>query len=393
MTIKQLPPAEKNSIRLGYMQLTDSVPLIVAKEMGLFSEQGLDVELVREISWANIRDRLVLGNLDAAQLLSPLPMMTAYGLGGIRANILTGLVLSLNGNAITVSSKLWGELGQSNKEQADDPAALSRKLNVLISQQNKKPALTFATVHLFSMHTILLRMWLQAGGIDPDRDVKIIVLPPAQMCDSLARGIIDGFCVGEPWNTLAVNQGVGSVASSGYQLWNNVPEKVLGVTESWHRHHPGTHLRLRIALLKACQYLAQQEHRVEALSFLGKAEYLNMPEHLLAPSLLGEFKYSKNMQAVPFDNFHVFWKFEACFPWRSMAEKMVKLSNFALAKPIADSDIKSLVQACYRTDLYRDAASYFGIASSSKDDKPEGTHNEAWLFEPGIMLGPDKILG
>lgn len=392
MTIQQLPPAEKTSVRLGFMQLTDSVPLIAAKELGFFAEQGLEVELVREISWANIRDRLVLGDLDAAQLLSPLPMMTAYGVGGIRANILTGLVLSLNGNAITVSSKLWGELGQEKRKQPDEPVILSKKLASLILRKNKKPALTFATVHLFSMHTILLRMWLQAGGVDPDRDVKIIVLPPAQMCDSLARGIIDGFCVGEPWNTLAVNQGSGSVVSSGYQIWNNVPEKVLGVTESWHRHHPGTHLRLRIALMKACEHLMQLEHREQAVKFLGKTEYLNMPEHLLSPALLGKFKYSKNMQAVPFDDFHVFWRFEACFPWRSMAEKMVQLSNFALANPISDSDITSLVQACYRPDLYRDAAGYFGIATSSRDNKPEGVHTEAWLFEPGVTLGPDKML-
>ena len=182
-------------------------------------------------------------------------MMTGLGAGGMRANLLTGLSLGLNGNAITLSRALWEALGGERDASAPGMAAA---LRARIAGSPGAEPLTLATVHLFSMHTFQLRMWLRAGGVDPDREVRIIVLPPEQMCDSLARGIIDGFCVGEPWNTLAVQQGIGAVAATGHEIWNNAPEKVLGVTEAWHNHHPATHLRLRIAIMAACQALAER---------------------------------------------------------------------------------------------------------------------------------------
>jgi len=392
MSYQHLPLAEKQNLKLGYMQLTDSAPLILARELGLFEELGLSVELVREVSWANIRDRLVLGDLDAAQILSPLPMMTSYGAGGIRANILTGLVLSLNGNAITISGKLSAELGMTDSENPLDPLVLSKRLHTLLQGYEKKPALTFATVHLFSMHTILLRIWLAAGGIDPDHDVRIIVLPPAQMCDSLARGIIDGYCVGEPWNTVAVSQGLGSVASSGYQIWNNAPEKVLGVTENWHQNFPGTHLRLRIALMKACQYLAELTYREKVLDMMSGPAYLNIPRHLLMPSMLGEFRFSKNQAVKVMEDFHVFWSYQAGFPWRSCARKMLEHCSFALARPLTEEQKQSLIQTCFRTDLYREAARYLGYPCPTRDYKPRGLHAGLWEFEPGIVLGADMIM-
>ena len=154
------------------------------------------------------------------------------------------------------------------------PPGMAAALRARIAGSPGAEPLTLATVHLFSMHTFQLRMWLRAGGVDPDREVRIIVLPPEQMCDSLARGIIDGFCVGEPWNTLAVQQGIGAVAATGYEIWNNAPEKVLGVTEAWHNHHPATHLRLRIAIMAACQALADPAQRELAAQILSQAQYL-----------------------------------------------------------------------------------------------------------------------
>ena len=392
MTIHTLPPAEKQNLKLGYMQLSDSAPLVLAKEAGLYADMGLDVQLIREVSWANLRDRLVMGDLDAAQILAPLPMMTSYGAGGLRANIITGLVLSLNGNAITLSGRLSAELGLDRLALPPDPAEASKRLQTLIAAEEQKPALTFATVHLFSMHTIQLRLWLQAGGIDPDRDVRIIVLPPAQMCDSLARGIIDGYCVGEPWNTLAVSQGVGSVVSSAYQIWNNSAEKVLGITERWHQANPGSHLRLRVALMRACQQLADRSVRAEMPQMLSRADYLNLPEHILAPSLTGNFRFSKTQLPVHIHDFHVFWDYQACFPWRSSAEHMLRLSAFAMARPVASDQARELVQRCYRTDLYREAARHLGITSPSRDYKTEGEHSSSWQLEPGISLGADLVI-
>jgi two-component system, oxyanion-binding sensor len=393
MMTKQLPPPEKENLALGFIRLTDSAPLVLAKANGLFERYGLDVELTREVSWANLRDKLVVGKLDAAHLLAPLPMMTNFGAGGLRVNLMTGLSLSLNGNAITLSRTLWETLNQGGPASAsatDMAVALKKHLD----GDHENGILTLATVHLFSMHTFLLRMWLKAGGIDPDRDVRIIVLPPEQMGDSLARGIIDGFCVGEPWNTLAVQQGTGAVAAIGYDIWNNAPEKVLGVTENWHNHHPATHLRLRLALMEACRELSNPDQRAYVAEILSRPEYLDLPVKTLLPSLSGQFQFAKHLAPQAIRDFHVFGSYHAGFPWRSHARWMVKSCSALLGKPIPEDLARTLVQQCYRPDLYREAARYLGIPSPDRDEKEEDKHSsDGWPMGEGVDLGADRMIG
>ncbi len=386
----KLPPLEKRELAIGYMRLTDSAPLVMAEALGIYEQYGLQVKLQRDVSWANLRDRLVMGELDAAQMLAPLPLMTAYGAGGIRANLLTGLSLSLNGNAITFSNRTCRDAKLEGLENAPRESAL--RLAKYLKNDHAGQPLTLATVHMFSTHTFLLRAWLRSGGIDPDHDVRIIVLPPVQMCDSLARGIIDGYCVGEPWNTVAVQQGIGSVVASGFSIWNNAPEKVLCVTDSWHKQHPGTHARLRAALMQACQELSHKDKRNEAAEILSSPEYLDLPVHYIAPSLSGRFSFSKGQAPGHIDNFHVFWDYQACFPWRSHASLLTRGSASLLGRPLSDEAVASLVQQCYRTDLYRESARIFGVESPDYDYKDENTHASDWQLNEQILLGSDLIL-
>jgi two-component system, oxyanion-binding sensor len=390
MTVKkQLPPPEKSNLKLGFLRLTDAAPLVIAQADGLFARYGLDVELVREVSWANLRDKLVVGHLDAAQLLAPLLMMTSFGAGGLRANLLTGLSLGLNGNAITLSRSLWECL---KGEENDSPLAMAQAFCQYVRSLPGNTVPTLATVHMFSMHTLLMRLWLKAGGLDPDRDIKIIVLPPEQMGDSLARGIIDGFCVGEPWNTLAVQQGIGAIAAIGYDIWNNAPEKVLAVTESWHQHNPSTHLRLRLALMEACAILREPAQRERVADILSSPDYLGLPIKSLLPSLTGTLQVAKHLAPVERPDFHVFSRYQAGFPWRSQADWMVRHCSELFGKPIPEEQLKTLVQQSYRTDLYREAARHLDMASPDKDYKDEGLHAECWEFEAGIALGPDLMI-
>jgi ABC-type nitrate/sulfonate/bicarbonate transport system substrate-binding protein len=391
MSPVQLPLPEKSRLRIGYMRLSDSAPLILALEQGLYAAQGLEVELVREVSWANLRDRLALGDLDAAQLLAPLPLMTTLGAGGLREALLTGLVLSLNGNALTVSTRLWQSIGVLQPDGMPDPLASSRRLRDWLRSGQGLP--TFATVHLFSMHTLQLRLWLRAGGIDPDHEVKIIVLPPEQMADSLARGVIDGYCVGEPWSSLAVQQGSGAIVATGNQLWNNAPEKVLAVTARWHQHHAATHLRLRLALMAACAALADPAVCRDMAEVLAQPRYLDLPASLLLPSLGGALRFVRQQSAaIAVPDFHVFARYQAGFPWRSSAALMLQHCGFALGRPISEEDAAALAQQCYRPDLYREAARCSGLPCPSQDLKPENCHATAWEIEPGIVLGPDLQL-
>lgn len=252
---------------------------------------------------------------------------------------------------------------------------------------------TFATVHQFSMHTLQLRLWLRAGGIDPDREVRIIVLPPEQMADNLGRGVIDGYCVGEPWSTMAVLQGTGAITATGYQLWNNAPEKVLAVTARWHQHYPGAHLRLRLALMQACARLADPGVRRDMAAVLAQRRYLDMPLQVLQPSLGGELRFVRRQQEpVPMRDFHVFSRYQAGFPWRSTAALMVKQCSFALGQSIDEEACVNLAQQCYRPDLYREAARCLGLPCPAQEVRAENQHAQPWELEPGIELGPDLQL-
>lgn len=389
---RRLPPCEKDTLQVGYLRLTDSAPVIMARELGLYAKYGLDVVLRREVSWANLRDKLVTGDLDAAHMLAPLPLATSLGVGGMRADVITGLALSLNGNAITLSSPLSSAIEGQGADAAVSARDTAVALGKLSRTRGRAEQLTLASAHSFSCHTFLLRLWLQAGGMDPQQDVRIIVLPPEQMVDSLARGIIDGFCVGEPWNSIAVQYGVGCVQASGYQIWNNGIEKVLGVLASWHQRFPATHLRLRLALMEACLWLADPKNSREAADVLALPGYLDTAVEYLSPSLTGQFVYAKGRQAVHMPNFHVFGRYQAGFPWRSHGEWLLEQTSALLGKPLAGERIKALVQQAYRTDLYREAARHLGLPSPSGDYKPINQHDHAWEYEPGIELGADRLL-
>lgn len=219
-----LPPAERVELTLGFMRLADAAPLVVARELGLFARFARGATGARGVLGQHPRQghrgcagrRPDAGADAAAHLL---------GVGGLRCPLLTGLMLNLNGNAITLAAGLYEQLAGA----ADPSAAPLRTVQALARHVTATgERLTLATVYPFSTHTLQLRQWLAAGGIDPDARLRLVVLPPEQMVDSLAQGLIDGFCVGEPWNSAAVQAGVGVIAASGYEVWNNAPERCWG---------------------------------------------------------------------------------------------------------------------------------------------------------------------
>jgi len=393
-----LAKPEKTALKLGYIRLTDSAPLIIAQELGYYDEYGLTVALERQGSWANIRDKVAAGYLDAAQMLAPMLLTTTLGLGGIRTPLLTGLSLSTNGNAITLNNELAEQVmaPTHNGDASDEPpgdmeSARSAAMNLgrLVKKGLK---LTLATVHPFSTHSLLLRIWLRAGGIDPDKDIRIIVLPPEQMVDSLSRGIIDGYCVGEPWNTRAVQFGIGAIVATSHQVWNNAPEKALGVTQAWHAKHPATHMRLRLALMKAADWLDNIDNRAKAASILASAEYLDLPEKELLPALTGAIPFSRNKPPVPMELFHQFSSNQAGFPWRSHASLILEHVEHQIGRSISDEKQKALIQECYQPSLYREAARELGKDSPDQDSKLENTHATPWSTKQGLQIGADLLL-
>ncbi|MEM1232344.1 MAG: CmpA/NrtA family ABC transporter substrate-binding protein [Pseudomonadota bacterium] len=322
-------------LQLGYLRLTDSAPALIARALGFFSSAGLSVTLRQEVSWANLRDKLTVGELQAANLLVPLPALVRLGASGIRTPLLTGLILSANGNAITVRPPL--------AQPADD---LREPYGALSAAQRP---LTFATVHHFSTHMVLLRRWLRGAGLDPDRDVRTLIIPPSQMVDALAAGLIDGFCAGEPWNSLAAQQGVGTIAAYGQDIWPNAPEKALCVREDWHEAHPETHLRLRQALMRACRWLQDPGNRHEAVHLLAGTEALNLPEAVLAPALLAT---TEHKGAPAGSGLYHFEDGQAAAAWYEQAHALVEACTELLSAGPDAAAMQQILGATYRADLY-----------------------------------------
>ncbi|WP_017719675.1 ABC transporter ATP-binding/substrate-binding protein [Kamptonema formosum] len=256
---------EKVNVDIGFVPLTACAPLAVAKEKGFFAKHGLDeVHLVRETSWRGITDGIVGGYLDAAQMPSGMPVWLALGGNDNRpVPVVSSLTMTRNGNAITLCKRF---LDQGIYTLADFKKYL-----------RSTPNLThrMGMVHPASMHNMLLRYWLAAGGIDPDQDVALKTLPPAQMVVDLKAGSIDGYCVGEPWNYRGAMEGVGFTVATDLEIWPGHPGKVLGVREDWANAYPNTHIALVKALLEAGQYCADPAHAEEIRQILAGPEYLS----------------------------------------------------------------------------------------------------------------------
>jgi len=228
-------------IHAGYIPLVDCGALVAARELGFDRRHGIDLRLHREVSWANIRDKVNVGVLDCAHMLAPMPIASSLGIGHVREPVIAPMALGLNGNAITVSRSLFTHMADIDGENARAGGmAAASALAKVVAERRKKGAepLTLGMVYPFSCHNYELRYWLAAAGIDPDVDLRLVVIPPPLMAASLRAGQIHGFCVGEPWNSLAVEQGIGRIVATKTELWRNSPEKVLGMRLSWAEANP-----------------------------------------------------------------------------------------------------------------------------------------------------------
>ncbi|BAT51251.1 Nitrate transport ATP-binding subunits C and D [Nostoc sp. NIES-3756] len=256
---------EKVNLEIGFLPLSACAPLAVAKEKGFFTKHGLDeVNLVRETSWRGIVDGISGGYLDAAQMPSGMPMwLTLGGHNNQPLPVVTALTMTRNGNAITLAKRFYDE----------GVRTLSDFKNYLLRTRDQRH--TMGVVHPASMHNLLLRYWLAAGGIDPDMDVDMQTIPPAQMVADLQNKSIDGYCVGEPWNYRAAVEGVGFTIATDLEVWLGHPGKVLGVREDWAEKYPNTHIALTKALLEACEYCSRHENAEEVRRIVAGRDYVS----------------------------------------------------------------------------------------------------------------------
>lgn len=290
---KKRPLPSRHSIRLGYVALADCAPLAVARETGIFERHGLNVRLSRELGWASVRDRIYQGELDAAQAIAGIAFALSLGVSGLRRGVVVPLVLNLHGNAITLSNDI-------------DPALLARgglKRHMRAGWRKDRP-FTLAATHSYSSHHILLKQWLRMHDLTAPEEVEIVFLPPPLMPRHLKAGHIDGYCVGEPWNSDAVLSGIGWVPATSAELSHGHPEKVLLVSDRFIEEHKEETLRLVAALLESCAQCQDASFRTDLIDILSLPKYTGASREVLANSLGSAFQTGPRI--IETENFHVF---------------------------------------------------------------------------------------
>jgi ABC-type nitrate/sulfonate/bicarbonate transport system substrate-binding protein len=318
----------------------------MAEDLGLYASHGIEVELRREVGWATIRDKIIYGELDAAQAPAGLLIAAACGLGSTKAECLTGLVLNLHGNAITLSQDLW-------KKGVRDGRGLHREI------MRRERRYTFGVVHTYSAHNILLRNWLRAHRIEPGRDVNVVVVPPPQVHANLRAGHLDGYCVGEPWNSLAVLSGTGWCVATSEELAPEHPEKVLMVRREFAEKREPEHLALIAALFEACEFCARPENRERVMETLAQPKYVGAPIQALRMSLGGSFDYG-NGRVEKQSQFHIFAGDYVNEPSLEKAHWVIRnlLASGLVAEPAEIPGERA--KEWFRADLFRKAKALCG---------------------------------
>ncbi|MDR6773021.1 CmpA/NrtA family ABC transporter substrate-binding protein [Azospirillum sp. BE72] len=365
---------EKDQLKLGFIKLTDMAPLAIAAEKGFFEDEGLSVTLEPQANWKVLLDRVISGELDGAHMLAGQPLGATIGFG-TKAHIVTAFSMDLNGNGITLSNDVWQKMKANVPKGADGKPAhpiTADALKPVIAQYKAegKP-FNMGMVFPVSTHNYELRYWLASGGINPGfysptdvsgqigADALLSVTPPPQMPATLEAGTIYGYSVGEPWNQQAVIKGIGVPVITDTEIWKNNPEKVFGVTDDWAKKNPKTHLAVVKALIRAAQWLDENNNanRAEAVKILAKPEYVGADAKVIANSMTGTFEYEKgDKRDVP--DFNVFFRYNATYPFYSDAvwylTQMRRWGQIAESKPDAWYD--ETARKVYKPDVYLQAA-------------------------------------
>ncbi|MCI4663797.1 MAG: ABC transporter substrate-binding protein [Neomegalonema sp.] len=371
----------------GFIPLTDCATLAAAHEFGFAAEEGVALELVRETSWSNIRDKMAVGLFDVAHMLAPMPIAMSLGLSSFPARVAAPFVLSVNGNMIGVSSHIAKRLAAADRLLGLDAAAAAEALR---SALDGAP-LRIGAPWTFSMHTLLVEYWLSASGFDLEAQTSTSVVPPAFMTEALAAGELDLFCVGEPWGSMAVEHGAGSILLPATEIWAFAPEKVLGVREAELDARPDAVEALIRALYRAARWAAKSEHRGAVAEMLTRAGYVDAPTEVVERALRGAIFATPGGDGRHAPRMIELFDGAATFPWRSQAQWIA----WALGRRRGVDGLSSAAAAAvWRPDIYRRALERVGAPMPTASSKLEGSLAEATevgAVGGSLVLGPDRF--
>ena len=367
---------EKETLKFGFIKLTDMAPIAIAYEKGYFEDEGLYVTIEAQANWKVLLNGVIDGTLDGAHMLAGQPLAATIGYG-TEAHIITPFSMDLNGNGITVSNDIWAQMKEYIPKMEDGrpvhPIKADYLKPVVESYKEQGKPFNMGMVFPVSTHNYELRYWLAAGGIHPgfyapskgdtsgtiDADALLSVTPPPQMPATLEAGTIYGYCVGEPWNQQAVFKGIGVPVITDYEIWKNNPEKVFGITDEFAKKYPNTTIRLTRALIRAAKWLDENDNanRPEAVKYLSQPNYVGADYDVIANSMTGTFEYEKGDKR-PIPDFNVFFRYNATYPYYSDAiwylTQMRRWGQIAEDRP--DQWYKDVAAKVYRPDIYEKAA-------------------------------------
>ncbi|MDB5918698.1 MAG: nitrate transporter [Massilia sp.] len=345
---------EQESIRVGFMPLTDCAALVMASVLGFDARYGLKLDLRREMSWSSMRDKLCDGGLDCAHTLYGLVTGVHLGIGARQRDMAVLMGLSQNGQAITLSRRLASR-------GVFDGASLRAIID------GKLPRMSFGHTFPGGNHALLLNYWLAANGIDPRSDVRLVTVPPSQMAEALRAGHLDGFCAGEPWGERAVQDGSGITAATSQHIWRNHPGKVLGASASFVKNNPNTCRALVAAMLDAARWMeADEAHREAAAEVLSSPAFINAGQDIIAPRLLGRYQDGLGKQWSDPDRLRLYGEGEVNFPYLSDAMWfMTQQRRWAMLRE--EPDYLAVAESINQVALYREAADLSGTPIPKSD--------------------------
>jgi nitrate/nitrite transport system substrate-binding protein len=377
---------EVKGAKLGFIALSDAGPLFVAKDKGLFAKYGMpDVDVQKQASWGTTRDNLVLGSegngIDGAHILTPMPYLISAG-KVTQNNQPTPMYilarLNLDAQCISVA-KEYADL----KVGADASVLKAAFEKKKAEGKSAKVAMTFPG----GTHDLWVRYWLAAGGIDPDKDVETITVPPPQMVANMKVGTMDAFCVGEPWPGQLVHQGIGYTAVNTGEIWSKHPEKSFGMRAAWVDKNPKAAKAILMAVMEAQQWADKMENKEELATIMGKRQWINCPVEDIADRAKGKFDYG-NAGKVVENSPHImkYWRDHASYPFQSH-DLWFMTEDIRWGKYEAGFDSKALIAKVNREDLWKDAAKTLGVASS---DIPASTSRGKETFFDGKVFDPEN---
>ncbi len=374
----------QEAVKLGFIPLTDCSPIVMAKELGLFKKYGVEVIVTKESSWANVRDKILTGELDGAHCLYSMPFSVYTGVGGkAGSEMKIAMMLNVNGQAVTLSNDFCGKVGFKQ---------MNKVTPVVAAKLKAEKEVTFAMTFPGGTHDLWLRNWMSIAGLN-QKSVKIITIPPPQMVANMKVGNMDGYCVGEPWGGVAVKQGVGFTQVATQDIWKDHPEKALVVNKDFSSKHKADLVKVMKAVMEACKWLDVPANRKKAAAIIGKAPYVNAPAEVIENRLMGNYDLGCNQGTEIYDNDYMLFHKGGMVNYPRKSHAIWAMAQYVRFGYLDEApNYKAIADKLILQDLYEEVAASMKVKVPTDDMKPFSLTMDKTVFDPNNPAAYLKVV-